>query len=95
MVEFSSLEDWAAIVGTLAAASLIGPWLEAEELEDSGDGIRSEFIKTPCGGDTSHCGILQSQLKRAFVWLLKVNILSTKPLQSALYNSKDANLFVH
>jgi hypothetical protein len=25
------------------------PWLEAVKFADSEDGIRSEFIKTPCG----------------------------------------------
>ncbi|MBD6617120.1 hypothetical protein FNW02_15075 [Komarekiella sp. 'clone 1'] len=81
---------------TLAAGSiLVGPWLEAEELEGSGNGIRSEFIKTPCGGDTSHCGILLRRLKRAFVRLVKVYFLSTKLHQSALYNSKDAKFIIY
>jgi hypothetical protein len=40
--------------GDLAVKSiLVAARLEAVELEDSGDGIRSEFIKTPSGGDTS------------------------------------------
>jgi hypothetical protein len=80
----------------LAVASiLIGPGLGAEELADSGDGIRSEFIKTPCGGDTSHYGILQRQVEIAFVGLIKVYFLLRKPHQSALCELKDAKFCIY
>jgi phosphoenolpyruvate-protein kinase (PTS system EI component) len=69
--------------------------LEAKELAESGEGIRSEFIKTPCGGDTSHYGILIRQLEIAFVWLMKVYWLFTKSQQNALYNCIDAKLVIH
>jgi hypothetical protein len=48
--ELSSLEDWSANVLTLTGDSIsFTPWLEAVKFADSEDGIRSEFIKTPCG----------------------------------------------
>jgi hypothetical protein len=73
MTEFSSLEDWSANVLALTADSIsFIPGLEAVEFEDSEDGIRSEFIKTPCGtrhiplwdltktGEKSKCMVDQS-----------------------------------